>query len=184
MDAIVNLTVLRQELKQAFRVNTLGSYNMVKAAVAQGIRRFVQTGPMLVGMDGESGDRWEYDIPGDVPPRPGHNLYAHSKYLGQEICRVFVDYYALEMPVLLYCQFLNPDNQTPINPFPVTWQDSARAIRRALELPTLPASFQTMNILADTPHGIFSNCLAKDFLVWEPRDNLSLHWQDPHYGKE
>src|SRR5688572_29522933 len=32
MDALINVTVLRQELTQAFRVNMIGAYNVAKAA--------------------------------------------------------------------------------------------------------------------------------------------------------
>ena len=48
MDAIVNCTVFRPESERAFKVNCLGAYNVMRAAVAQGIRRVVHTGPQMV----------------------------------------------------------------------------------------------------------------------------------------
>ena len=44
MDAIVNCTVFRPESERAFKVNCLGAYNVMHAAVAQRIRRVVHTG--------------------------------------------------------------------------------------------------------------------------------------------
>lgn len=181
MDSIVNCTVVRPDLEKAFRVNTIGAYNVVKSAVKHKIRRVVHTGPMLFNMDREGGDRFEYDTPGNVPPRPGRNLYAHSKYLGQEICKVFATYYGLEIPALYYCQFLNADSTTQSINFSVTWTDSARAIRRAIEVPTLPSPFEPMLIQADMPHGMISNAHAKQLLGWQPRDDYEVRWQDNDY---
>jgi nucleoside-diphosphate-sugar epimerase len=102
MDAIVNCTVIRVHPVNAFRVNTLGAYNIAHAAAALGIRRLVQTGPQLISLHGDGDYSSDYDIPADVPPRPDRHLYGHSKYLGQEILRVFADYYDLEAPVPLF----------------------------------------------------------------------------------
>ncbi len=181
MDSIVNCTVVRPDLEKAFRVNTIGAYNVVKSAVKRRIRRVVHTGPMLFNMDREGGDRFEYDTPGDVPPRPGRNLYAHTKYLGQEICKVFAYYYGLEIPALYYCQFLNAESTTRSINFSVTWNDSARAIRRAIEVPSLPSPFEPTLINADMPHGMISNAHAKQLLGWLPRDDYEIRWQDREY---
>ncbi len=181
MEAIVNCTVVRPDLEKAFRVNTIGAYNVVKAAVHHNIRRVVHTGPMLMGMDSESGDRFEYDTPGNVPPRPGRNLYGHTKYLGQEICKTFAYYYGLEIPALYYCQFLNADSDTRNHCFSITWEDSARAIRRAIEVTSLPSPFESMQILADIPQSMFTNTFAKQLLNWAPRDDMERRWQDKAY---
>ena len=45
MDVIVNSTVVRDHPVEAFRVNTVGAYHVMRAAVACGIRRVVHTGP-------------------------------------------------------------------------------------------------------------------------------------------
>ncbi|HZO90459.1 MAG TPA: NAD-dependent epimerase/dehydratase family protein [Chthonomonadaceae bacterium] len=184
MDAVINCTVLREDPVEAFLVNMLGAYNIVRAAAAHGIRRVVHTGPLMASASGGIGYWWDYDIPGDVPPRPGRDLYAHTKFLGQEICRVFADYYAMEVPVLLYCQFVNPEMDRWVNSFAVSWQDSARAIRRALEVPSLPSPYEVMNITADLPHGRFSNQRAKDILGWQPRDNFESIWDAARRSNE
>jgi nucleoside-diphosphate-sugar epimerase len=181
MDAILNCTVIRHDPVDAFLVNTIGAYNLLQAAVAHGIRRVVQTGPNMVAPHTADGYWWDYDLTSDAPPRPGRSLYGISKYLGQEICRVFAEAYALEIPVLLFCLFVNPETAHPgsLHPFSVSWQDSARALRRALEAPSLPSPYEVMNIHADLPHGLFSNAKARQLLDWEPRDRLEKQWKRP-----
>ena len=44
MDSLINCTVLRDSLVPAFRVNLVGAYNVMKAAVECGIRRVIHTG--------------------------------------------------------------------------------------------------------------------------------------------
>src|SRR5262249_26346029 len=113
MDAIVNCTVVRPHPVEAFRVNCLGAYNVMRAAVAHRIRRVVQTGPQQVTMDRPGGYWWDFGLPDDVPPRPGSLLYSQSKYLGQEVCRIYAEEYDLEVPVLLFSRFLNPERAEP-----------------------------------------------------------------------
>jgi len=176
MDAIINLTVLRQELVQAFRVNTLGAYNIMRAAVAHDIRRVVQTGPAQNLLPEADGYYWDYDVP-EALPRPGTALYFHTKFLGQEICRVFAENYGLEVPNLLFQQFANPTIPFGLTQFSVSWQDSALAIRRALEVPSYPFPYEVLNISCDLPHGKYSNTRAKSVLNWQPRDNMEDHYQ-------
>jgi nucleoside-diphosphate-sugar epimerase len=180
MDAIVNCTVVRPHPVQAFRVNFLGAYNVMRAAVAHQIKRVVHTGPLQVGNDRPSGYGWDYDVPDDAPARPGTWLYAHSKYLGQEVVRLFAEQYGLEAPTLYYSSFVNPATARVqpggVHPMSISWEDSARAMRRALEVPALPAPFEIFHILADLPHGKYSNVKAKRLLGWQPRDSLAHLW--------
>lgn len=178
MDAILNCTVIRRDPAGAFRVNTLGAYNVVRAAVAHGIRRVVHTGPQLVTLHGDVDYSADYDIPADAPPRPGRHLYGHSKYLGQEICRVFADYYDLEIPVLLFSEFIQPETgrPLPLYPFAVSWRDAARAIRHALEVPEYPSPYEVLHVNADLPHGKYTNRKAKKVLGWRPLDDLRHMW--------
>lgn len=176
MDAIVNCTVNRPDPTDAFLVNLLGAYHILRAAVAHDIRRVVQTGPQQIMMDPRVDYEDDYELPGDVPARPGRSLYGHSKYLGQEICRVFAEYHDLEAPTLLYMQFVAPEVTESLYWSAVSWQDSARAIRRALEVPALPSPFVVMNICADLPHGRVSPELARTVLGWEPRDAMERLW--------
>jgi nucleoside-diphosphate-sugar epimerase len=183
MDAVINCTVVRPHPVQAFRVNTLGAYNVMRAAAEHGIRRVVHTGPFQIGSDRPAGYWWDFDVPDDAPGRPGAALYLHSKYLGQEIVRLFAEQYDLEVPALFFCIFTNPDvphaSQRPPHPMTVSWADAARALRRALEAPALPSPFEIVHILADLPHGKYSNAKARRLLGWQPRDTLASTWATP-----
>ena len=176
MDAIINLSVLRHDPVLAFHVNTIGAYHIAKAAVKHRIRRVVQTGPQLLTLSSMSGYHGHYEIPGDAPMRPGCNLYGHSKFLGQEIMRVFAENYGLEVPVLLYSQFLNPEVDKWVHAMAVTWKDSARALKLALEVESLPSPYEVMHILADIPHAQFSPRRAWDLIGWKSEENLQHLW--------
>lgn len=180
MDAIVNCTVVRTHVEGAFRVNCTGAYNVMKAAVAHGIRRVVHTGPQLVTGDWVAAYGGDFHIPDDAPPRAGRHLYHHTKFLGQEIVRLFADQYDLEVPVLQFSSFVNP--QTPhrsgsgMSPMTVSWRDAAHALCRAVEVPELPSPFEVFHILADLPQGKYSNRKARRVLGWRPRDDLQRLW--------
>jgi len=180
MDAIVNCSVLRHDPTDAFRVNTLGAYHIARAAVQHNIRRVVQTGPALTLSHDPPDYIWDYDLTGDAPPRPHRELYAHSKYLGQEILRVFADYYDLQVPVLLYCHFVNPELLSRwewVHPLAVSWRDSARALRRAVETQALERRYEVFHIGADMPQGVYDNTKAHRMLGWEPQDDLERAWR-------
>ena len=180
MDAIINCTVMRPHPVNAFLVNTIGAYNVMLAAVTHGIRRVVHTGP-TVHHPGYAGDyNWDYDLNVDTPARPYDHLYIHSKYLGQEIVRVFADYYALEVPVLLFSVLYNPDPAIVPDGFPnftISWPDTGRALRRALEVIALPSPYEMIHISADTPVGRYHHDKAHALLNWTARDGLEHLWQ-------
>ena len=97
MDALINVSVLRHQLVPAFEVNTIGAYNVMKAAVDCGIKRIIHTGPRHTRL-GFEGDYWpDFDIPDEAPLHPGSELYAVTKVLGGEIVRVFAEAYQLEV---------------------------------------------------------------------------------------
>lgn len=185
MDAIVNLSVNRHDPAQAFQVNTLGPYNIVRAAVAAGIRRFVQTGPQQVTHTGPSGYWDDFGLSDDLPGRPGAHLYVLTKFLGHEICRIFAEEHGLEIPLLLFSEFEHPTAppEEPFGAFPftVSWQDSAVAVRRALHAPQLPHPLEPFHITADLPHGKYGNAKAKTLLGWQPQDRLEAHWRRPEW---
>jgi nucleoside-diphosphate-sugar epimerase len=181
MDAVINMTVMRHDPVEAFRVNTLGAYNVIGAAVECGIRRVVQTGPQLV-TNTMPGAYWaDFDLSASVPPRPGVGLYGISKFLGNEIVRIFAQEYDLEVPTLVFGPFTNPDDCEPDElggyPFLVSWDDAAEAVRGALRAPAFPRPFEIFHIVADLPHGKYRNDRTKHILHWQPRDNLDVHWR-------
>ena len=180
MDAIVNCTVFRPESERAFKVNCLGAYNVMRAAVAQRIRRVVHTGPQMVMQEPLVGYRWNADVQSDVPMRPGAMVYLHSKYLGEEVVRTFAEAYELEVPTFYFNHFANPTtiraSSEGIDAFTVSWNDAALALRRGLEVPSLPQPFEIFLISADLPHGYVSNEKAKRLLGWQPRDRFEHRW--------
>lgn len=177
MDAIINLSVLRPHRKIAFDVNTMGCYNIMRAAVAHGIRRVINTGPHFT-VQGAPYEAWDYGIGPDVPPKPSANLYALSKGLGQEICRIFAahcDVHVLCYLFYIFCDHDDLSNTHQNRPFLVTWRDAAAAFLPGLtiDLATLPSRCEVFNIFADRPHGQFSNEKAKRVLGWYPQDALT-----------
>ena len=184
-DVIVNCSVLRPDRKLAFDVNTTGTYNGIRAAVAQGQSRFVNTGPHFTQV-GPSYESFDFEINEEVPLHSGTNLYAHSKSVGQEICRVFAANYPINVLTTLFLSFRNaqPEDEQlggDTNPFSVTFPDAARAIRKCLEidLQTLPSRCEIFHITTDTPHGRYSNAKARRLLDWAPQDLLEGYWRKP-----
>jgi nucleoside-diphosphate-sugar epimerase len=181
MDTAINMTVIRPDPVEAWRVNTVGAYNVVKAVVDRGIRRLVQTGPQQVTNPMAGGYWADFDLGSDVPQRPGTALYFISKFVGQEIVRVFAEEHDLEVPTLLFGPFTNPDDCEPDElggyPFLVSWADAAEAVRGAVRAPSFPRPFEVLHITADLPHGKYRNERAKQLLHWQPRDDLDVHWR-------
>jgi hypothetical protein len=184
MDAIINLSVLRQDRQLAFDVSTLGCYNMMRAAVAHGIRRIINTGPHFT-VAGGSYELFDYDLNPDMPPQPGANLYALTKSLGQEICQVFADNHDLYVQTYLFYIFRNPQDSasmqrwTDERPWVISWANAAQVFPLGLEIPfaRLPSRCEIFNILTDLPHGKFSNEKAKRILGFQPWDDLSALWK-------
>jgi nucleoside-diphosphate-sugar epimerase len=178
MDAIVNCTVVRNDPVQAFRVNTLGAYNVMKAAADLGIQRVVHTGPVLTLAPHPAGYTDDRDVDANLPPRPGDNLYFVSKFVGQEICRIFAEQHRIACPTLLFSGFLNPavDGGVP-GPFTISWNDSGRAMAAAVGVNQLSAPFEVLHILADAPHDRYRGDRARLVLDWEPQDRLDALWR-------
>ena len=176
MDAIVNLTVIRPDPVMSFRVNMTGAYHVMRAAVAHGIRRVVHTGPETI----INGYWLDHDVTVEAPPRPGTNYYLLTKYLGQEVVRAFAEHHALEVIALYFHVFQPGDAPEPhrtASPFLVSWEDTGRAFRAALEAPPMPNRYEPFIITTDLPHGRFDAEKAKRLLGWQPRDTFAGHWR-------
>jgi hypothetical protein len=183
MDAIINLSVLRQDRQLAFDVSTLGCYNMMQAAVAHGIRRIINTGPHFT-IAGPTYEQFDYDLNPDMPPQPGTNLYALTKMLGHEICRTFAEAHDIYVQMYLFYIFRDPqkvaEKQEGASQIPwlISWQNAAQVFPLGIDIPLeqLPSRFETFNILTDLPHGQFRNDKAKRILGFEPWNDISALW--------
>ena len=186
MDAIVNLSVLRADRQLAFDVNARGCYNVMTAAVTHGINRVINTGPHFT-LAGLTYERFDYDINPDIPPQPGTVIYALTKSLGLEICKVFTEIHDIYLIMLLFYQFVDSRfakdsyGKDPTY-YAVTWDDCGAAFRSALsvDLERLPSKCESFFISADTPHQKFNNEKAKRILGWQPTDQLRQYWNKPN----
>jgi UDP-glucose 4-epimerase len=181
MDAIINLSVLRSDRQIAFDVNARGCYNVMTAAVAHGIRRVINTGPHFT-ISGATYERFDHDVGPDIPAQPGTNLYALTKSLGHEICRVFTQDHDLYVIGLFFYNFRHPEEGSELGqdltPFSLTWEDTGRAFAAALSvgLDTLPSRWESFFVFADLPHRKFSNEKVKRLLGWQPTSDLHEFW--------
>jgi len=180
MDAIINCSVLRDDRRLAFDASTCACYNMMRAAVTHDIRRVINTGPHF-GVAGASYTDYDFEISPDVLPHPGTLLYALTKGLGQEICKVFTENYDIYVLCYLFLSFRRHDDQskaTDLQPFTVSWRDAAEVFRLGLEvdLAQLPSRCEIFNIFANLPHQKFSNEKTKRILGFAPQDNFEQMW--------
>ena len=176
MDAIVNLSVIRPDPVLSFRVNMMGAYHVMQAAVAHGIKRVVHTGPEVI-----IGHYWhDFDLTVEAPPRPGTGYYLLTKYLGQEVVRSFAETHHLEVVALFFHVFQRAGAAEPLrgaSPFLVSWEDTGRAFRAAVEAPPLPNRYEPFIITGDLPHGKFNAEKARRLLGWQPQHSFEGHWR-------
>ncbi len=181
MDAILNLSVLRNHRQLAFDVNARGCYNMMLAAVEHGIRRIINTGPHFT-VAGRTYEAFDFAITPDAPPQPGTNLYALTKSLGQETCRVFTQHHDIYVQDYLFYSLRDMASLTrgtDATPFSILWADAGEIFRLGLEidLAKLPSRCEIFFVFADMPHGQFVNEKAKRILGFRPKDDLQVLWR-------
>ena len=182
MDAIVNLSVLRRDRQTAWDVSTRGCYNMMQAAVTHGIRRVINTGPHYTVAGRHITEIHDFDIVPDIPPQPGTNLYALTKAMGLEICRVFTEHHDISVQHYLFYNFKDPAAIQPgerYAPYVVSWENSAEVFTLGLDidLDALPSRNEVFYVFADMPHGKFSNEKTKRILGFKPRKDVENLWR-------
>jgi nucleoside-diphosphate-sugar epimerase len=184
MDALINTSVLRHDLDRSFRVNTVGAYNVVKAAVACGIKKVIHTGPRHTRL-GFEGDYWpDFRIPDEAPLHPGSDLYALTKCLGGEIVQTFAERHDLEVITFLYCSFRPADagDSAPgsgVHPLAIAWEDTGEPFAYALRADRMPNNYEVFDIVADLPHGKFGTSKAERLLGWKPKHNFEMLYRKP-----
>ena len=189
MDAIVNCSVVRERDKPAFAVNVGGCWNIMTAAVRHGIRRVLNTGPHFT-VTGPPYEGFDFGLTGDIPPQSGTLLYALTKSLGHEVCRVFTEHHDIHVLNFLFYNFRDLRGAAPGSfnqlkpgsnpvPFVVSGEDAGEAIRLGLTVDNtkLASRCEVFLILTDMPHGKFSNEKAKRVLGFKPKDDISALWK-------
>ena len=181
MDAIVNLSVLRQDRRIAWDVSTRGCYNMMKAAVTHGIKRVINTGPHFTVAGPNITECFDFAIGPDIPPQSGTNLYALTKSMGLEICRVFSQRHDISVQTYLFYNFKDPAAiraGEQYAPFVISWENAAEVFSLGLEvdLGKLPSRCEVFYVFADMPHGKFSNEKTKRLLGFQPRPDVERLW--------
>jgi nucleoside-diphosphate-sugar epimerase len=181
MDAIVNLSVLRRDRRIAWDVSTRGCYNMMQAAVTHGIRRVINTGPHFTVAGPNITECFDFGIGPDIPPQSGTGIYAISKSMGQEICRVFSVHHDISVQTYLFYNFKDPAAIQPgehYAPYVISWENAAEVFTLGLEikLDALPSRFEVFYAFADMPHGKFSNEKTKRILGFQPRRDVEKLW--------
>ena len=181
MDAIVNLSVLRRDRQIAWDVSTRGCYNMMQAAVTHGIRRVINTGPYFTVAGPNITECFDFGIGPDIPPQSGTNIYAITKSMGLEICRVFSQHHDISVQTYLFYHFVDPETIQPgaeHAPYVVSWENAAEVFTLGLEidLSALPSRSEVFYVFADMPHGKFSNEKTKRILGFQPRRDVERLW--------
>ena len=181
-DAVVNCAVQRRDRRGAFAVNARGTLNAVRAAAEAGHARFVNTGPRFT-VAGPSYLEYDFGIREEAPMHPGTGLYALSKSLGQEACRVFAERHPIHVLTLLFSSFVEAappgGGDDGMNPFAVTFADAAKGVRCALEadLGALPSRCEIFFMSVDLPQDQVRHGKARRLLGWEPRETLESHYR-------
>ena len=181
-DAIVNCSVSRRDRRLAFDVNTRGTWNALRAAVELGHERFINTGPRFT-IAGPAYLDFDYGIREEIPAHPGTGLYALTKSLGQEICRLYSEHHSLYVMTMIFSRFCDPEPEPgfdgPMNPFAVTFRDAAEAVRCALEVDvaTLPSRCESFFMTVDLPQDQVRCGKARRLLGWQPQDHLEGYWR-------
>ena len=184
MDALINTSVVRDQLIPAFHVNLIGAYHVAKAAVEHGITRIVHTGPQLVCADHRTDYFHDFDVVDDVPARPWSGLYGISKFLGGEVMRVFAERHGLEVVEFHYGNFASAERvkTSPENglfPFTTAWEDTGEPFLHALRAPAdrFERPLERFHVTSRLPTGKFgASGKARRILGWSPKHDLAPLW--------
>jgi len=175
MHAIMNFTVIRDDAERSFHVNTRGTLNVMKAAVAHGIKKVIHSGPQFVRRTYDH----DFDVV-DVPPVLGTGYYCLTKGLASEICRAYARAYDMQIISFVF-NGLGPRPEAQVAdadfpPFTVVWEDLQSACRLALEIEEVPDGFQEFNMLSWEGHGKYNVDKARRLLGFEPTENWGRYF--------
>ncbi len=165
--------------RQRFAVNVEGTYNLLQAAVAAGVRRVVHTSSIMVtwGYLPEQDDRpLSSRIPGDAPPRP-IGTYAVTKMLAETLCRHVAESAGLSIVCLRIAKPIALDDpywkNRRIRPQTLPFPDLVQAFAKALAVPNI--GFEIVTVVGDSSKLIWDLGRARDLLGYEPQIRLEDH---------
>ena len=96
------------------------------------------------------------------------------------IVRSFAETHALDVIALYFHVFQPADAAEPhggASPFLVSWEDTGRVFRAAVEAPRMPNRYEPFIVTDDLPHGKFNAEKTKRLLGWAPQDSFPGHWK-------
>jgi hypothetical protein len=191
-DVTIVLSVVRTHPVMSFRVNGQGVYNAIKAAVAAGHERLVNTGP-------KNDNMFNFSVTEEMPWHTGIGLYSMTKGIGHEIARVFSANHPIHVLTTLHGSFPINDGSGRFEhgttkevdedgrwvhgsglaqPFCATFPESADCVVRCVtvDLARMPSRHESFFVVGDTPDQTYSNAKAKRLLDWRPQDDISGYW--------
>lgn len=180
MDAIIDCTVLRNDRTLSWDVNTRGCYNALRAAVTNGIRRFIHTGPQTILGSRSGMGNFDFDIDERAPRRPGTGIYSLSKYLAHEMLAIFAERYDIQIIAFYYMGFTPMESHSPAAvPFRTHPEDAGQAFRIALEIQGLPSRLEYFHIAGEMPQDQYPITKAKTLLGFQPKHNYGHLYLKP-----
>jgi hypothetical protein len=103
--------------------------------------------------------------------------------LSREICRIYARTYGIVTPCFLF-NGLGPEPTEPVTgkdfaPFTIVWKDLQQACRLALEVESLPGSYEEFNLHSHLGQGKFSIERARRLLGYEPTQDWTRYYRRP-----
>lgn len=183
-DVVVNCSVVRSDASGAFRVNLIGAYTVLAAALAAGAHRVVHTGPATVLGGDPVGYDDDHTVTAAAPPRAGDDVYLLTKLLALELCRIAAESTGLPVLILQFVQLSDPRirRTDEAHPFTVSWRDGGRAVTAALTA-KVTAPLTVFNIHVESPHGRYAtDCWER--LGVDPLDRFDHVWHRDDVPRE
>jgi len=139
----------------------------MRAAAETGIRKVIQTAPQTAC------DWFLHDFDVSDPPMAARTgYYLCTKYLGNEICRIYAREHGIQTICFLF-NLTGPKPRVPVvredfPPFHTVWEDLQHAIRLAIEVESISEHYPEFNMLSYHAHSKFSTEKARRMLGYTP----------------
>jgi uronate dehydrogenase len=187
MDAVAHLAYGKlhndplDRIATSFDVNAKGTFYLLHAASKLNVKRFVYSSTLSVfGSSAELGEKL-WDEHSRVDPR---EVYALTKYFGEEICRFFAEHRRLSVVCLRFCSLANDEQRRKADAFKPKRKmgarlrgmtthvnDAARAIHLALTARKI--RFEVIHVAADNYGRLTRIEKAEKILGFRPKLKLS-----------